>query len=245
MKQLVSVIVPVWNHEGNQKSEFPSKALSLSLDMLRHFDIIWVTGQNNALPEWTNQYQGTVTYRFEDPYFSGPDTFTRLLLSSKFYDRFDWCEFVFILDYQTIILKNELFYWCKQGYDYIQPARLQTHSLLKSYFKSSSVTVPDTDYQGFTSLRRVDRSLKASQKYAGKALSYCNVKENRPLSDWNFWEMNTHPWKSDIRIPTPVNRNRFGRFSKEVSPQDIEKKNIFVVTDVTDHQTAAWNLIAE
>lgn len=231
MKQLVSIVVPLLVQNNDYDEDNPPEELSLSLEQLKNTDVIWIIGNSDSLPNWTNNYPASITYRFEDKYFSGYDTLTRLLMSPQFYDRFDWCEFVFLLDSQTLILKNELEYWCKQGYDFIQPGYNEENRLLLRYFQNSSHVRYSPEYRGFTSLRRVERFKKATSRKMTKAVQYCNQQDSAPKSDWYFWETNTHPWKTDLRIPTPINRKRFGLFSVEVLKEEIEKKNHFVVAD--------------
>lgn len=242
MKQLVSIVVPLLDSEENQPNNWSTDLLFFSLDILKNNDIIWITGESKTLPEWTKQYPDALTYRFEDRYFTGPDTLTRLLLSKQFYDRFDWCEFIFLLDHKTWVVKDELTYWCKQGYDFIQPAKSPKMNLVGKYFNSTAGISIDDDNRSFSSLRRVDRLMKVTQRKSAKALNYCNNFEIKPKSDWCFWETNTHPWKSDLRIPTPVNRNRFGLFSDNVSFTDSKTDSSFIVTDVAENQWAALKI---
>lgn len=239
MKQLVSIVVPLLVQENNSMEEIPPVTLSFSLEKLKNIDVIWVMGISSSLPKWTENYPDSLTYRFEDKYFSGSDAFTRLLLSPQFYSRFDWCEFIFLLDSNTVVLKNELEYWCKQGYDFIQPSRLEGPGLLKSYFQRVIETDNNPVYQGFTSLRRVDRLTKTTSQKTAKALQYCNQSAKKPQNDWTFWESNTHPWKANIRIPTLVNRKRFGLFSDEIGQEDLEMRKSFVIAD---YNSAKWEL---
>lgn len=218
MKQLVSVVVPLLNNTQQEH-------IKQSLETLSAYDIIWLTGENNTLPIWASSYEKAITYRFEDKYFESEEHFTRLLLSRKLYERFDWCEFVFLLQTSARINKDELHYWCKQGYDLIQPIAEQTSTnLLASFFSSANIGISEVPITTFTSLRRVDRFAKVTCNLHAKALTYCTQESTPPKSDWLFWESNTHPWKSALRIPTPVNRKRFG----VVGSTTVHNDTIFV-----------------
>src|SRR5690606_869786 len=58
-------------------------------------------------------------YRFDPKYFSGQKAFAQLTLREEFYEQFGWAEYMLLLLGNTIFVKNELHYWCKQGHDYV------------------------------------------------------------------------------------------------------------------------------
>jgi len=57
--------------------------------------------------------------RFDDDYFSGIPGYNRLMLSKEFYRRFDRFEYILIYQVDAFVFRDELEYWCKQGYHYI------------------------------------------------------------------------------------------------------------------------------
>lgn len=56
---------------------------------------------------------------FDDSYFKSTATYNKLMLSSEFYQRFAAYEYMLIYQLDAFVFKDELEYWCKQGYDYI------------------------------------------------------------------------------------------------------------------------------
>ncbi len=57
--------------------------------------------------------------RFDNNYFKSVDTYSRLLLGTEFYERFNNYEYMLICQPDAWIFKDELDYWCSLGYSYI------------------------------------------------------------------------------------------------------------------------------
>jgi hypothetical protein len=57
--------------------------------------------------------------RFSDRYFKSVNDYSRLLLSTSFYDTFNEYEFMLVCQPDAIVLKPELQKWVDRGYDYI------------------------------------------------------------------------------------------------------------------------------
>ena len=57
--------------------------------------------------------------RFDDSFFTSVSGYNRLLLTPEFYQRFADYEFMLIYQPDAWVFRDELDYWCEQGYDYI------------------------------------------------------------------------------------------------------------------------------
>ncbi|EKE19227.1 MAG: hypothetical protein ACD_9C00076G0005 [uncultured bacterium] len=56
---------------------------------------------------------------FPPEYFAGIAGYNRLMLNINFYERFKMYEFMLIYQLDAYVFRDELDYWCSQGYDYI------------------------------------------------------------------------------------------------------------------------------
>ncbi|MFV0144747.1 hypothetical protein OBJ68_05330 [Empedobacter falsenii] len=56
---------------------------------------------------------------FEPNYFTNIRGYNQLMLSLEFYTRFKAYEYMLIYQLDCFVFRDELDYWCKQGYDYI------------------------------------------------------------------------------------------------------------------------------
>lgn len=149
--------------------------------ILEHFPIYFVTGKNTDLGPIETDYFGHEVFRFDDAYFEDNKGLARLFMNPDFYDRFSWSEFMFLFKPNTLIVKNELRHWCRQGYDYIQ-----------------------ADPHG-PSLRRVDSFLKHTRK-SRKAFEFV---QSNPDADFEFWKKKTTGFLPSLRTPPVAVLNYF------------------------------------
>lgn len=57
--------------------------------------------------------------RFPAEYFAGVEGYNRLMLSERFYARFDDYRYLLICQTDAFVFADRLHYWCGKGYDYI------------------------------------------------------------------------------------------------------------------------------
>jgi uncharacterized protein DUF5672 len=57
--------------------------------------------------------------RFQRRYFKNPVTYSRLLLSRRFYDAFAGYEFLLVHQLDAVVFRDELEDWCARGLDYV------------------------------------------------------------------------------------------------------------------------------
>ena len=56
---------------------------------------------------------------FEEKYFKSIADYSRLLLNIEFYKKFEEYDYMFLYQLDGWVFRDELDFWCKQGYDYI------------------------------------------------------------------------------------------------------------------------------
>ena len=59
------------------------------------------------------------TQEFDESFFESTKTYNLLMLSADFYKRFINYDFMLIYQLDAYVFKDELGYWCEQGYDFI------------------------------------------------------------------------------------------------------------------------------
>lgn len=118
--RLVSVIIPIYKSVPSNEEK---KSLEQCFKTLGHYPIIFFCG----LSLDTNYYYRLVSEfglkfekrTFEDCYFIDISAYNKLLLSHFFYKSFDDFEFILIYQLDSWVFKDELYFWCDKGYDYI------------------------------------------------------------------------------------------------------------------------------
>lgn len=114
MTEKAAVVIPIY-------AKYPTKAEKASLiqckRILDNHKIIVVCPQSLDVSEYkflTNRFE-----RFEDKNFKSVKSYSRLCLDVNFYKRFEDFEYILIYQPDGWVFKDELEFWCQQGYDYI------------------------------------------------------------------------------------------------------------------------------
>jgi hypothetical protein len=116
------IIVPIY-----KDFQFLTKNELLSLDQLLHVldkhDIFLVTSKNINTAIYLDQAKKhNVSPNVEifcKNSFSNIDGYNKLMTSFNFYKRFEKYSLILIYQLDAYVFKDELDYWCNQGYDYI------------------------------------------------------------------------------------------------------------------------------
>lgn len=116
-----SIIIPIYK-------EVPSSneimVLKQGLKLLGAYDFYLVCADNfnaSAYLEITKQFSAVNCNlkRFPSKFFSSLYGYNRLMISLNFYKSFKQYEYLLIYQLDAWIFKDELEYWCEQGFDYI------------------------------------------------------------------------------------------------------------------------------
>jgi len=113
---------------------------------------------------------------YPDRFFVYPHGYNALLLSRRFYERFNDFEFVFIYQLDSLICTDQIGYWCQRDWDYIGAP-------WSPDFNSSQSTDFVAVGNGGFSLRRVDTALQVLNAPVRQAFA-CDL---GPLPTWWKW----------------------------------------------------------
>lgn len=94
------------------------------------------------------------TQEFDKSFFESTKTYSLLMLSTDFYKKFSDYDFMLIYQLDAYVFKNELSYWCEQGYDFIG-APWNKYDFLRNKLKLLGAGV-----NGGFSLRRISSFIK-------------------------------------------------------------------------------------
>jgi hypothetical protein len=99
---------------------------------------------------------------FDDGCFASISAYSNLLLTCPFYERFGGYEYILLTQTDALILRDELDYWCGQGYDYIGAPWLSdgtVYTVNTDRYKGQDKKVRCLVGNGGFSLRRVDKCI--------------------------------------------------------------------------------------
>lgn len=216
MKELVTVIIPILEPQINPTEE---KLLHHALHILSDYPVIFVAGEGADLSVVREHAEHIDVVHFPKRYFESRQHLSQLLLMSDFYDRFNWCDFLLIHELNSWVVKDELHYWCKQGYDYIK-ARPELAS--KDHFPGflKRITgLSDEEKRVFGAsyannglyLCRIERMTATLKSKRSVAHQY---RHNATLAnaDSLFWELEANRFLPHLRKPTDIVRSHFAQF---------------------------------
>ncbi len=118
----VAVVIPVYKPfsalSANERSSFRQ-----CLRILQNYKMILVCPQSLDTSSYTENEEGQEKMmrieKFPDKYFKNTNGYSKLLLSKKFYRRFIDAKYILIYQLDAWIFRDEVVYWCNQGYDFI------------------------------------------------------------------------------------------------------------------------------
>lgn len=111
----VAIVIPIYK---NNLSEQESISLKQCFKLLSKFPIYFIAPKSINKHTYTNYGHAEYVY-FKNDYFSNINGYNRLMLSSSFYKAFSNYEYILVYQLDSFVFKNELLFWCEQGYDFI------------------------------------------------------------------------------------------------------------------------------
>ncbi len=159
------------------------------------------------------------TVSYDDRYFASRQSFAKLLLGGKLYEDFSWTRYLLILEVNTVINRNELAHWCRQGYDLVQmdPGVTKNDDWLdhmnrrlypSAYLTKNNGWMLEYAEMSGISLRRVEACRKVTRRKKRLIHHYLTTHPNLG-SDAPFWEFYLNRWRSNILVPNQVGREFF------------------------------------
>lgn len=118
-KKLVSIIIPIYKESLN---EYELISLKQCIKVLGNHPIRIIAPYNLDFKNYIIYFKDTKDFeieRFNDIFFENIQGYNKLLLSIKFYERFDNFKYILIYQLDAFVFRDELEYWCDQGFDYI------------------------------------------------------------------------------------------------------------------------------
>ena len=188
-----AVAVPYWGAPLGEDERISLRHLDAYLGRYDRYTV----SAGEALP-------GLEVKRFPRRFFRDPITYSRLLLSKRFYEAFSDYDYLLVYQLDCLVLRDDLDAWCRRGLDYVGAPWLPGPA-------ARFVDEPAVGNGGF-SLRRVEAFLQvldaAGERYArrwvaGRADSRFEAHEDL------FWSFEAKSFRPDFRIATVEEALRF------------------------------------
>jgi len=222
MKELVSILIPILNADLTIHEE---KVLRHSLKALSRYPVILFTYEGADLSAFESVEERVEVLTFKSKYFESRQALSNLLLMEDFYARFTWSDFVLIHELNSWIVKDEIHYWCKQGYDYLHANPVKNpgseNSIVNDFSriwglddveKQAMAKTFDHDGLKLCNVERMIKTLSARKKEA----HYYRQNDKFENKDSLFWEVEANRFWPQLRKPTPIVQSRFSQHASEV-----------------------------
>lgn len=119
MKHLVKVIIPFYKET---LSCMEQKALSHNMAVLPKYPVVFLKPENMDLEEVHAEYPRAEVMNVSSDWLGkkrGIQGYNEMMMSKDFYDMFSDCEYIMICHTDAWIFRDEVFEWCKKGYDLV------------------------------------------------------------------------------------------------------------------------------
>ncbi len=213
----VAVVIPLYK---SSLSNYEHIALKQCQNILGNHPQI-IVKPNTLIFQQGVLSSGFSIINFDDSYFKSIEDYNRLMMSAEFYEAFLNFEYILIYQLDAFVFKDELNYWCSQGYDYIgapwirktydQPWfkvwRLKTRIFIKKRLlglllqKNSKYAIENEVGNGGFSLRRVAKFHQISTEMANEIIFYLS-KNSHYFNEDVFWSVEVNRQQKKLKIPS-------------------------------------------
>lgn len=112
----VTIAVPIYLETMSDMERISFERLR---KVLGHYRTVIIKPDSLDLSDLLSEWPGLETENFDDRFFKGVSGYNSLMMSEEFYSRFQDSEYILIYQLDAYVFKDELNYWCSQGYDYV------------------------------------------------------------------------------------------------------------------------------
>lgn len=113
-KKRVAIVTPMYRLPLTPDEQVSLRHLSYYLGQHQRY---WLAPKSLRIPR--ELLPQTKVIRFSDSYFTGLESYNRLMLSPSFYARFRDYEFILIYQLDSLVFSRDLESWCDKKWDYV------------------------------------------------------------------------------------------------------------------------------
>lgn len=219
----VCVIIPIYQEKLSKTEEI---SLAQGIRVLGHHPVIAIKPKSLNINYLQQQYSQIQFESFDDSFFKSTLSYNKLMLSEEFYSRFLKYEYMLIYQLDAFVFRDELNYWCQQGYDYIgAPWRIEIDfdSKIKEFiwnakkkialwfdlkeelygkYGPKEIIIKRTVGNGGFSLRKTKKLLSMIPKNQEKIEEYLEkVKTHPAYNEDMFWGIELNRYVPQLKIP--------------------------------------------
>lgn len=214
----IVIVIPVYR---DYLSAYELISLKQGVSILAKYKIVVVKPRSLKLTIF-NDFPFIEYISFNDNCFLDVDSYSRLMMSAKFYQEFLSYKYMLIYQLDAFVFKDELLHWCNLDYDYVGAPWLKDNDYTDAfhYLKSKILIFLSIRYNkkmkgkdelsrrqfenqvgnGGFSLRRIERFYQLACEYADQR-TYNHLGLENWLPEDVFWAISINRLKTNLKIP--------------------------------------------
>ena len=110
------IVTPIYKPSLSTNEEV---VLRYSLERLRRHDVYFIAPHRLDISFYKKRFDGIRYIFFHDAYFESPHTYSQLLLTTEFYQKFITYSHMLIVQTDAIVLSDDIDRWATGQYDFI------------------------------------------------------------------------------------------------------------------------------
>lgn len=215
VNNMVNIIIPIYKPYPSEREQI---SLMQCCRVLGSYPVTIIKPYSlDPSPYLSSHIQCNIE-SFDDYFFEDIRGYNRLMLSEGFYERFLATKYILIYQLDAFVFKDELYEWCKKGYDYIgapwigviNPGKNCIEKIRfarraqKEYVNNTKQpgTILPTEIQFYNKVGNGGFSLRCVEKF------YSICKERKQMIEY-YNENNAHHYfNEDVFWSLEVNRSR-------------------------------------
>ncbi len=213
----VVVVVPIYKPALTSTEEF---AVNHSLNILRSQPCVFICPDSLDIGYYRERWPWVSFSVFEANHFESVASYSRLLLSPSYYERFISYEYMLILQTDAILFRDELNIWIKAGFDYVGapwPEGIEITLWRDNFQGERRQRVRTHVGNGGLSLRNIGRCRELLAEFPETLAAF---RQSGTNEDAYFSLLG--PQSKGFRIPDEVTASRF---SLELAAEPYLKRN--------------------
>jgi hypothetical protein len=230
---VAAIVIPLYK---TRLSTLESLSLAQCFKVLSAYPIIAVKPKGLSLEDYKFTFDHVIS--FDDEYFNNIEGYNRLMLSPIFYKTFLNYQYILIHQPDAFVFRDELTYWCNQGYDYIGAPWLRSKPY-KNLFKKIkhlgkqwihtryNITMKNTTLP--TEIQRDNRVGNGGLSLRKTAVLYQVCAEKSELINY-YNSRSEHQFNEDMFFGLEANRTK-----KQLKIPGYEKAVFFAMENQLEH----------
>lgn len=223
MLNKVAVVIPVYK---TALEDYEVISLRQCCRILGAYPLILIKPEQLSIETYLPFFENSNLHMesFPDHFFKDIKGYNQLMLSAAFYERFLDYDFMLIYQLDAFVFKDELVFWCQQGFDYIGAPWIERYKWKDKFLSSLHYRLnrkaPNSNLptllqfynrvgNGGFSLRRIEKFYNLCKTERERIDFYNAHNDSKFFNEDVFWSLEVNRLRKRLYIPDHMKAIRF------------------------------------